>query len=398
MSFSKKIDEWIKEAESRPDSALTIVRLIARRLRDLTERNEELLAENIALENGTRVDEYQKRIVHLEYQLDLLKRRFGMDAAAPLEEASVTPEPSTFNLLVYNPYGRLFRMEVDADAQALGRITEEMIHDREPPRLLAVPSDEEVLFLFTSGRVSTHTVSDIPAVDPGGAWSWEQAALQDEPRAGEWLACVMPFSRLPLSDFFLQVSRRGCVKKTMTSMAQSILGNHYLGKGTLQKSDQPFDVTLCRKNESFAFVTHEGHLIGVDVNELPYSAEDRMRMTASDYVIASFVPHPEESILFVTQTGKVIHRESDSLDLSKSPLAKGQVLIPPSRLDQGVRFIGAASVRDQDQIVLLDETGNLSVHLAETITGAGSIEAGGLTGVAVSIGVIPAEAGTGSNP
>jgi len=78
-SFSHKIDEWIKEAEERPHSAVTIVKLAAKRMRELTERNEELLAENIALQNGTRVEEYQKRIAHLEYQLDMLKRRFGTD-------------------------------------------------------------------------------------------------------------------------------------------------------------------------------------------------------------------------------------------------------------------------------------------------------------------------------
>ena len=51
-SFSHKIDEWMKEAEARPESAVTIVRLIARRLRELTERNAELLTENIAMQNG----------------------------------------------------------------------------------------------------------------------------------------------------------------------------------------------------------------------------------------------------------------------------------------------------------------------------------------------------------
>ena len=112
------------------------------------------------------------------------------------------------------------------------------------------------------------------------------------------------------------------MKKTMTSMAQSILGNHYLGKGTLQKSDQPFDVRLCQKKDLFAFVTFEGKLLGLDVNELPYSAEDRIKLTTSDYVIASFMPHPDESMLFVTQTGKVIHREQASLELSKSALAR----------------------------------------------------------------------------
>jgi DNA gyrase/topoisomerase IV subunit A len=254
--------------------------------------------------------------------------------------------------------------------------------------LLVVPSNEEVLLLFTSGRVSTCAVLNISTVEFGTEWIWDQAALPDEPRAGEFLACVMPISHLPLSDFFMQVSRRGCVKKTMTSMAQSILGNHYLGKGALQKSDQPFDVTLCLKKDLFAFVTLEGKLIGLDVNELSYSAEDRIKLTASDYVIASFVPHAQESMLFVTQTGKVIHREHGSLELSKSSLAKGQALIPPSRLEQGVRFIGAASVRDQDRIAVLDSQGNLRVHLTESVTGIGSIEADGLI---LSIGVIPAE-------
>jgi SepF-like predicted cell division protein (DUF552 family) len=81
MSFTSKIDEWMKEVEDRPESAVTIVKLVVRRLRELSERNEELLADNIALQHGTRVEEYQKRIVHLEYQLDMLKQRFGMDAS-----------------------------------------------------------------------------------------------------------------------------------------------------------------------------------------------------------------------------------------------------------------------------------------------------------------------------
>jgi DNA gyrase/topoisomerase IV subunit A len=395
MSFSNKIDEWMKEAEARPESAVMIVKLIARRLRELTERNEELLTENIALQNGTRVEEYQKRIAHLEYQLDLLKRRFGADESLLAELPVNTAETSTLSLLVYNTYGRVLRVELDAEVPSLGRLVDETLSSSEQPRLLAVPSNEEVLLLFTSGRVSTYAVSNIPCVDSGGEWSWEVAALPDEPRAGEFLACIMPLSRLPLAEFFLQVSRRGCVKKTMTSMAQSILGNRYLGKGALQKLDQPFDALLCQKKDILGFVTIEGHLLGLDVDALSYSAEDRIRLTASDYVIASFVTHPEESILLVTQTGKVIHRDAENLELSKSPLAKGQALISPSRLEQGVRFIGAASVREGDRIVVLDATGSLNIHSAEALTGAGSVEADGLI---LSIGVIPADDTKRANP
>jgi hypothetical protein len=388
-SLSHKIEEWMKEAEARPESAVTIVRLVARRLNELSERNEELLTENIALQNGTRVEEYQKRIAHLEYQLDLLKRRFNTDESTLAELHTASAEETTLSLLVYNTYGRILRIEINADVASLGRIVDEGLQHNEQPRMLAIPSNEEVMLLFTSGRVSTCAVDSIFTVDINSEWTWDRAALPDEPRAGEFLACVMPISHLPLSEFFLQVSRRGCAKKTMTSMAQSILGNHYLGKGALQKSDQPFDVTLCMKKDSYAFVTFEGKLIAMGVDELSYSAEERIKMTASDYVIGSFVPHPEESMLFVTQTGKVIYREHDSLELSKSALAKGQPLISPSRLEQGVRFIGAASVRDKDRIVVLDSKGNLRIHLADAITGSGSIEAEGLI---LSIGVIPAEA------
>src|ERR1041384_5020905 len=99
-SFTHKIEEWMKEAEARPESAVTIVRLIARRLGELTARNEELLAENIALQNGTRVEEYQKRIAHLEYQLDLLKRRFGTDETALAKLPTSNVETSTLSLLI----------------------------------------------------------------------------------------------------------------------------------------------------------------------------------------------------------------------------------------------------------------------------------------------------------
>ena len=201
-------------------------------MRELTERNEELLTENIALQNGTRVDEYQKRIAHLEYQLDLLKRRFGTGGVAAGRTRPVAPRDVNFELVDLQHPWKDVSHRAQRGFSDLGRIVDdETLQNSEQPRLLAVPSNEEVLLLFTSGRVSTCAVSNIEALEIGGEWKWDSAALPDEPRAGELLACIMPISRLPLSEFFMQVSRRGCVKKTMTSMAQSVLGNHYLGTG-----------------------------------------------------------------------------------------------------------------------------------------------------------------------
>lgn len=392
MSFHNKIDEWIQEAEARPESALTIVKLVAKRLRELTERNEALLAENIALENGTRVEEYRKRIAHLEYQLDLLKRRFNADEDdLRVEVAARTGETSTTtSLLVYNAHGKFFRVELSDEMSEIGRIQGGPSAEMEPPRFLAVPSNGEVLLLFSSGRVSTYAVSNLPRAEAGGAWAWEQASMPDEPRAGETLSCVAPIDALPLSDFFLQVSRRGYVKKTMTSMVQSILSNHYLGKGAMQKSDQPFDLTLTRKTDRFAFVTYEGHLLGLDVDDLSYTVEGRIRLTATDYVVGSFLLRPDESLLCVTQAGKVVTREAGDIEISKSAQTKGQVLIPPSRLGQGVRFMGAVAARDADRIAVLDAEGWIRLHRAESLRGAGAVEAQGLV---LSIGRIPSEGG-----
>ena len=95
MTFSEKIDEWIKEAETRPGSALMVLKLVAGRMRDLTERNEEILAENISLQDGSRVLEYQKRIAYLEFQLDLLKRQLGNQENGCLLYTSPSPRDRT---------------------------------------------------------------------------------------------------------------------------------------------------------------------------------------------------------------------------------------------------------------------------------------------------------------
>ncbi|MFN8412098.1 MAG: hypothetical protein U0Z26_06895 [Anaerolineales bacterium] len=388
MSFTSKIDEWMKEVEDRPESAVTIVRLVVRRLRELSEQNEELRAENIDLQHGTRVEEYQKRIAHLEYQLDMLKRRFGIDHTTLTDLPTGEESASTLNLLIYNSQGRIIRVELDSETSEVGQLTGEMVTDQEPPRLLAVASNENLLLLFTSGRVETYSANEIPILPIGNSWTWEQAALPSEPHAGEVLACIVPFSRLPLSDFFLQISRRGFTKKTLASMSESILENHFLGRGALHKSDQPFGMTLSRKNDKAALVTYEGKVLAFDVEDLSYTADERIKLTATDYVIGSFILPPDTSLLCVTQNGKVIQREAKSIDMAKSAASKGQSLIPPTRLEGGTRFMGAAAVKDADRIAILDASGKINIHAASVMTGNGSIPAEGWV---LSIGLIQAD-------
>lgn len=368
-----KIEEWIKEVEERPGSAVTILKLIAGRLRDLTERNEELLAENISLQDGSRVEEYKRRIGHLEYQLELLKRRFGMNEEQ-LSALTAEPAPLPISLLFYNARGRILRVEPPKEGRALGHISGELTAGGELPRLLAISGNEEMLLLFSSGRVGICPVENIPLQQARGEWTWEEGSLPDEPHAGERLACIMPLSQLPLADYFLQTSRRGCIKKTLTAIADTVLTNHYIGKGAVQRLDQPFDLTLCHKGDAFALVSHEGRLLGMNVDDLSYSVEERIKLDGTDHIVAAFIYQAEELIFCLTQTGKVISKSAGFVEPAKSTTSRGQALIPEGRLDQGVRFVGAAPLRASDRVAVLDEAGHVSLYAQAELVAAGSVQ------------------------
>ncbi len=375
MVTPAKIDEWLKEVEQRPESAALILRHIANRLRDLASRNEELLAENIALQNGARVEEFEQQIAHLEYQLSILKRRFGEGALV----APIDLQPDRISLLAYDLKGRIIKLETDFgtvnDEILTGHFSGEIQTFGELPRLLAVPSREELLFLYTSGRVGTHPVSGLSSVAADKEWDFGQAPIPDEFHPGERLVSLMPVGELPLVDYFIQVSRRGCVKKTMTSIAGSVFSNRFIGRGTVQKADQPFEIMLARKSDRMVLISAEGQALSLEVDDLTYSVEERLHLSGTDHVVAAFILPSGASILILTQSGKVIHRSGEVLEPSHTMAAKGTSLIPPSRRDQGVRAIGASPVFDKDRLVVLQGDGKLSLQVVSDLSAAGSISA-----------------------
>jgi hypothetical protein len=235
--------------------------------------------------------------------------------------------------------------------------------------------------------VVTRSLDAIPSLMPGGTWHWDQAALPDEPHAGELLVCLMPLARLPVSEFILQASRRGFVKKTLRSISEKVLADHYLGRAAAQKSDQPFDVCLADKKTHYVLVTFEGRLVGLEVNDLSYAAEEHIRLGSLDHLIAAFTLASDENILCLTQNGKIVLREAAGLELTKSATARGQALISQARLDQGTRFIGAVPYKLTDRLVVLDGQGRLNLYPAADVAGAGAILKGG---ICVALGRIPA--------
>ena len=68
--------------------------------------------------------------------------------------------------------------------------------------------------------------------------------------------------------------------------------------------------------------------------------------------------------------------------------SRGQGLISAARLEQGVRFVGAAPAKEADRIVVLDAEGTLSLYNAGELIGAGAVESSNRI---VAFGVIPVQ-------
>jgi DNA gyrase/topoisomerase IV subunit A len=372
----EKIEAWIKEVQERPGTAPTIIQYIANRLRHLAERNEELLEENIELRSGKRVEEYERRISHLEYQLDLLKRQYQEGQPQRPDEPSRTPRATplldTISVLLFDAHGRVLRIVLDplalpGPAWPL-RLAGKILSPDRAPYLLAVPTAEDLCFVYSSGRISQLSVVGIPpaltAAGHAAQIDWDKTPILESPRAGEELVYLLPLTRLALVDYFIQVSRRGYLKKINISLAESILANHYLGTGVIDAADQTAAVHLCTHEDRLVLVSLQGYCLYLEAERVAYTVTNRMQLSSSDHLVTSLQIQPGQSLLAATQVGKLIHRPEETLELAGQQKTRGLALYSAARRGQGVRVVGAAAVGEQDWCLALHQDGLLGIYPA----------------------------------
>lgn len=367
----------MREVEQRPSSAPLIIRYIASRLEELTRRNEELRAENIALVSEKKVEEYESRIATLEYQLELLKRQVSGDIAlAP--EAALPARPAaaeTLSLVVYTPGGLVLRVELPpeeiASSAVLANFRGVIAPEGALPGLLVTSTQEELLFVFDTGRTAAQPVIGIPALDPHNL-DWQQAFLQ-EPRASEELAVVLPISRMSLYEFCVQTSRKGFVKKIREPALETYIANAYLGTGVIQRSDKMCGLALSSKTDRFVMVSQQGFFFSMEVDRLPVAIEEVMRLDTGDHVVSSFILGKKPSLIIATQTGKAVLRDAAWLEHSTSFKTKGQPVLSRERRDSGVRIVGAAAVDENDWGLALKSDGDFVAYKMSDLFGTGSL-------------------------
>ena len=377
MFPSEKIEEWILEVTERPTSAPLVIQFIANRLNELSKWNEELRAENIALRTEKRVQEYEQQINHLTYQLELLKRQFGGELPDDeiIAAASRTVDP--LNLLIYDEQGRIARLELDSANLTVGNLIGNfhgLPQNGEPPRLLVVPSSEELLCVFTSGRIAPLPVLSIPRIEAvSDPQEWQQIQILHEPSLGEALASLMPVSKMALADFFVQVSRRGFTKKIRMALVASIMENLYIGTGVKLAGDQTMDVILAHNADRYILVSVEGYLQAVTAEMLSFAVEEAVRLNATDHLVAAHTLTPEKSVVVMTQIGKAIHRTAESVELAEALKRKGKPLYSKARREKGVRVVGSGVVDGDDWGLALHQGGEISLHAMQSIFESGTI-------------------------
>jgi DNA gyrase/topoisomerase IV subunit A len=314
--------------------------------------------------------------------LSAAESQAAVEALATTERRAAAAALETISMLVYNAEGRVLRIEIEprklASDSLLGRLQGELFLNGEAPRLLATSSSEELLLIFSSGRVAAMPAKSIQAVAAGDrALEWGKAAIPDEPRGGETLACIMPISKMALSEFFLQSSRRGYVKKIGASMAQSILNNRYIGTGVKLPADRMFNVSLGSKEDRLALVSQDGYLQCLEVKDLPFSTEETVRLSQTDHLAAAFVaglqPGTGQSVLIMTQIGKVVQITSDNVEIASSFKTKGQAVLSARRRADGVQVIGAAAVGEEDWGAAIHQDGRVTLHAVRDLFGTGTL-------------------------
>jgi hypothetical protein len=215
-------------------------------------------------------------------------------------------------------------------------------------------------------------VASIPLGEKDAAW--EQVAIPNEPNIGDALACLVPFSKMALADFFIQTSRRGFMKKVRMALAPSIMENRYIGTGTKLPGDQTLELGLGHDQDRYALVSWEGYMQCVTAEMLSFAVEEVVHLNPTDHLVAAFPYQAEQSILLMTQIGKTIHRTADSLEIVEALKRRGKMLYSKARRDKGVRLVGGGAVNEHDWGMALHQNGGITLHAVSELFESGTLQ------------------------
>jgi len=351
LTTRSSLEDWIREISERPESAPEIIRAIANRLIELEKTNEALRAENIELRIENKVEDYENKIANLEYQIELLSRQVQQQIPAPTVDGK--------ELLIFNHQNQVLRKNITgpenlSSGKIIAHFSENSPLGENQVLLRSLDSSEEILLIFDTGHAITCPLNSLPTI-PDDEMDWDQA-YQEDPDSIEELVNILPISRLPLYEYCVQISRRGFVKRMPAKSFNTYIAQKNIGTGIRQQPDKPFNLTLCNAEDTIVIVSKDGYLVSTTTDNLPFAIEPVINLGVNDFIVASFVIQPNESLLILTQDGKIVHRDSSWLTPASSFRTQGQSIFSRKVRERGTQVISAAPIEPGDWGVCL--TGN----------------------------------------
>ncbi len=356
MIKPNKIQEWIQEIEERPLAAPFLVRTLSARLLELDEINESLRAENLTLRTDKKIQEYERRIADLEYQIELLKRQVQGEIKLVTNQAY---------LLIYDTEGHLLIRDFSPQELASGGgfapISQFEAPHSDDIHMLAVEPHDELMFVMDSGRVSTQTASELPLAGDDTTW---QNTFTFDMRSGERLVTIVPITRAPFIQSVVQVSRKGAARSIKKDLFQSFLASHQVGKGVRSPADAPLGLSLCNSDEVFVVVSHSGFTGAFQPQKLSITLEEIIKLDMKDYLVSAFTIRSDQKLVIALENGDLYFQTNPWQDAQDADGSKRRLLFGSSR-SSSVRIVEAVSAAEGSWAFQLDQQGSITVRLIE---------------------------------
>jgi DNA gyrase subunit A len=233
--------------------------------------------------------------------------------------------------------------------------------------LFTASTHDYLMFFTNNGRVYVERVHEIP--DMGRASKGRSIANLLELQSGETIAALIRIvakieskedTTWRQENFLFFATQRGTVKKTALSDFANVRKGGIIAIG-IEAGDQLIDVKLTSGHDEVVLITREGMSIRFseeDVRSMgrPAGGVRGISLDANDAVVALAVLVPDATLLVAGENG--IGKRTDFQEYRVQSRG-GKGIITMKTTDKTGRVVGALTVKDADEIMLITVGGQM---------------------------------------
>lgn len=305
------IQWWLLEARKHPESALTIIEELAKRLTELDQENERLRNDIVRLGQRPPTTAPSEEIKTLQRRLETLQS---------LLEGEASSEPCLVLLSERLQSARLplsqARQLAHQDQPLLGR--RDLLNLR---CLLLVRPHEELLLLTNHGRGLKTPLTDIPLLPAEATWpTTEGQGLADTERLTAALAVGEP------PRFWTVATRRGYVQRFVrVAFDRQLIQGEPIVRSPL-RHDAPVAIVDGDRGD-LLLITRWGQSVRFSQRAIESQGSIALNLDDDDQVVAALALPADAEILIVTASGYAIRRDSAGIPAKTRPGGPGRVTI-----------------------------------------------------------------------